>query len=120
MPEKQPLIVTISSELLLLIFFVQLFSNPQHTQAPRASSDPLLNTNASFPSKLRRMLAAVSRAIASHSLLETTYRKRSSAMTEVATISKLLSRDTFAEFVPAIPNIRRTGAAISSTTIAIV
>ena len=39
---------------------------------------------------------------------------------EVATISKLLRRDTLAELVRAMPIIRRIGAAISNTTIATV
>ena len=43
-------------------------------------------------------------------------RKSSIAMREVATISKLLSREAFAAAVRLRPGIRKTGAAISSTT----
>ena len=34
-PAHVPFITTISKELLLLIIFVQLFSNPQHKHAPK-------------------------------------------------------------------------------------
>ena len=39
-PEKAPLIITISTELLLLIILVQLFSNPQQIHAPITKTEP--------------------------------------------------------------------------------
>ena len=119
-PEKQPFIITISSELLLLIILVQLFSKPQQMQAPNTNKDPSLNTNALLPSKLSMALATVTKPIAAHSFLEMTSLKITNAIKEVATISKLLSNETFAAFVLLIPNIKRIGAIISSTTIPIV
>ena len=62
----------------------------------------------------------VTKTIADHSLLEITSLKTTSAIKEVATISKLFSSDTLAEFVLLIPSISKIGAAISNTTIATV
>ena len=116
-PEKIPLMVVICTELLALSMRVQLFSKPQQTAAPRTSRDPQLNWNAPSPSKEIRMLASVTSTIASHSRLDSTSRNTSRAISEVATISKLFSKDALAEPVCRRPNIKRIGAAISSTTI---
>ena len=119
-PEKIPFINTISSELLSLILLVQLFSIPQQIQAHKTNIEPLFSANASIPSKLRMTLDKSTRTIAIHNLLEIFSLKIKRAMTDVATISKLLINETLAEFVLAMPNIRNIGAAISRTTIAIV
>ena len=119
-PEKVPLITTISIELLLLIILVQLFSIPQHRHAPKINKEPMLNSNESAPSKDRITLATVTKAMAIHSLLEITSLKTNNAIREVATISKLLIKETFAALEDLIPNIRRMGAIMSRTTIAIV
>ena len=112
--------ITISTELLLLIIRVQLFSNPQQTQAPRTNKDPVFSTKLPAPSKPRMMLASVTSKMAAHSRLVSTSLKMKKAISDVATISKLFSSDTLAELVRAIPSISRMGAAISSTTMATV
>ena len=71
-------------------------------------------------SKDKRVQDAVTNRIPSHSLAEIASLKISSAMTAVATISKLLRRDALAAVVMVRPNSRLIGAAISSTIIAIV
>ena len=67
--------------------------------------------------KESRMLAAVISTIAIHNRGDIFSLKMSSAIRDVATISKLLRRDTDSgeEFFRAV--IRRIGAAMSSTTI---
>ena len=99
-PENMPLITTISSELLLLIILVQLFSNPQHTHAPKTNNEPLLKVNAPLPSKLSIILAIVTNTIANHNFLDITSLKIINAISDVATISKLFNNETFAELVP--------------------
>ena len=99
---------------------VQLFSRPQQQEAPSTRREPELNSKLSFPSKLRRMLAKVTREMAIQSRLERTSRNTRNANREVATISKLFSKDTLAEFVRSRPSISRMGAAISRTTMPIV
>ena len=84
MPEKKPLMMTISVELLLLIILVQLFSKPKQMQAPSTKREPSLRAKASMPSKLRMMLAMVTMKIASHSFLEIISLKITRAMMEVA------------------------------------
>ena len=119
-PEKHPFITTISVELLLLIIFVQLFSNPQQMHAPSTKSEPSLNAKAPTPSKLRIVLAIVTMAMAIQSLEEIISLKITRAIMEVATISKLFNKDTLAELVLAMPNISKMGAIMSNTTIAMV
>ena len=62
-------------------------------------------------------LAAVTQAIAHHRRGRIASPNRSSAMTDVATISKLFKREAFAAVVFASPAIRQIGAAMSRTTI---
>lgn len=97
MPEKRSFMTTISVELLLLIIFVQLFSNPQQIQAPNTQNAPSFSANAPAPSKLRIILAIVTIKIASHSFLDITSLKTTRAIMEVATISKLFSSGTLAD-----------------------
>ncbi len=97
MPEKRSFMTTISVELLLLIIFVQLFSNPQQIQAPNTQNAPSFSANAPAPSKLRIILAIVAIKIASHSFLDITSLKTTRAIMEVATISKLFSSGTLAD-----------------------
>ncbi len=99
---------------------VQLFSNPQHRQAPMTHSEPRLKTRTSPASVPRIMLAATTRKTAHHSRPDIFSRKTATAIPAVATISKLFSSDTLAAVVLATPNSNRIGAAMSSTTIATV
>ena len=71
-PEKIPFMVVICIELLELSMRVQLFSNPQQTDAPSTSREPVLNSKLPSPSKLRRILAKVTRIIASVRRLDST------------------------------------------------
>lgn len=64
--------VDASSELLLLIILVQLFSKPQQTQAARTNREPSLKEKLPCPSKLRMMLASVTRKMASQRRFEMT------------------------------------------------
>ena len=109
--------VTVSTALRALSILVQLFSKPQHTQAPSTSRAPRLKTRP-LPSHPSRALAAVTSAMAAHSRRERASLKTARAIREVATISKLLSRDTVEELVRATPIISRIGAAMSNTTMA--
>ena len=79
------------------MFLVQLFSNPQHTVATSTNREPNEKLKLSVPSKESRMLESVIKAIAAHNLLETASLKMNSAITVVATISKLPSSDAFAD-----------------------
>ena len=63
---------------------------------------------------------AVTNRIPSHNLGEIASLKTMSAITAVATISKLFRSDTFAAFVMVSPKRRHIGAAISRTTMAAV
>ena len=119
-PEKQPFIVTISIGSLLLNIFVQLFSKPQQVEAAKTKREPLLKTKAPFPSKLRIILAIVTKKIAIQSFLDIISLKITNAIIEVATISKLFKSETLAELVIDIPSINKIGAIISKITIAIV
>ena len=76
--------MTISKVLLDEIFLVQLFSTPQQTVASRTN-----NLKLSVPSNESRTLASVMSAIAIQSRFETASLKTKSAITVVATISKL-------------------------------
>ena len=99
------------------IFLVQLFSNPQQTVAARTKREPYENLKLSVPSSESRMLDSVISAIAAHSLPEIGSLKIKSAISEVATISKLPSREAFADVPLLMPSIRKTGAAMSRTII---
>ena len=101
-------------------FLVQLFSNPQHTQASRTNIEPVENEKLLISVAERIILATVTSIIPTHSrfgiISLTTHR----AITLVATISKLLRSDAFAAVVIVSPIIKKMGAAISSTTISMV
>ena len=103
-----------------LSILVQLFSSPQQQEAARTRREPVLNWKLPLPSKLNVILAMVTSIIANVSFLESVSLKIRNARHEVATISKLLSRDAFAEFVEPSPSINRIGAAISNRIIPIV
>lgn len=118
-PEKQPFIATISSELLLLIILVQLFSNPQHVQAASIRIEPSLNVKApDLLSRLSMTLAVVTRIIEVQSFFEMNSLKIIRAIRLVATISKLFKSDALEDVVLETPSIKRIGAAISRITIA--
>ena len=63
------------------------------------------------------MLDAVTNPMAPHNLREIFSPKSSSAISAVATISKLLSSEALAAVVLVRPIIRKMGAAISNATI---
>ena len=69
-PEKIPLIVVICTELFELSIRVQLFSNPQQDAAPSTNKDPILKSKLPCPSKLRAILAIVTRTMANPSFFE--------------------------------------------------
>ena len=94
---------------------VQLFSKPQQTVAAMTSSEPYENLKLSVPSNESRILASVMSAIAIQSRFETASLKTKSAITVVATISKLPSKDALAEVPYLIPSMRKMGAAMSRT-----
>ena len=114
-PEPNPLSTTISSGSLCDIMRVQLFSNPQQTQAASTSRDPEEKLRLEASSSERMRLERVMRPMASHSLRLMASLNTRSAMSDVATISKLLSRDALAEVVEVRPIIRQMGAATSRT-----
>lgn len=114
-PEPNPLSTTISSGSLCDIMRVQLFSNPQQTQAASTSGDPEEKLRLEAPSNERMRLERAMRPMASHSLRLMASLNTRSAMSDVATISKLLSRDAWAEVVEAGPIIKQMGAATSRT-----
>src|SRR5574344_499001 len=98
-PEQHPFIVTICSGSLPEICFVQLFSKPHPTHESSTKTDPSENDKLDLSSKERMRLATVMSAIAIHSRLEIASLNKQSAITAVATISKLLSNDAFAAVV---------------------
>lgn len=116
-PEPNPLSTTISSGSLCDIMRVQLFSNPQHTQAASTSSDPEEKLRLDASSKERIRLESVMRPMASHRRRLMASPNTRSAISEVATISKLLSSEALAEVVDARPAMRQMGAAMSSAII---
>ena len=116
-PEKSPLTCTICTALFWERARVQLFSSPQQRQAPSTSSEPGEKRRLCAPSKESSMLAAVIRKIAHQTRREIRSRNSSRANSEVATISKLLSSDTWAAGARASPSISKMGAAISSRII---
>ena len=84
-PEKIPLIVVICTELLELSILVQLFSSPQQEAALSTNSEPILKSKLPFPSKLKAILAIVTRTMAKPSFLEIASLKIKNAIREVAT-----------------------------------
>ena len=90
----------------------------QQQAAPSTSREPTLNRKLPSPSKLRAMLAKVTRMIAKVNRRDKASRNTKKAIIEVATISKLFSRDALAALVRFRPIIRKIGAAISNRIIA--
>ena len=116
-PEKIPFRMTISYVFLLESILVQLFSKPQQTHAPKTKSEPVENLKLDISSNDKSMLAMVMSPIANHTLFEISSLNMNKAMSDVAAISKLLSRDTLAAVAVLRPIIRNIGAAISSAII---
>ena len=106
---------TISYVLFDAMLRVQLFSNPQQTVAAMTNSEPYENLKLSAPSNERRTLASVMSAIAAHRRFETASRKTNSAISVVATISKLPSNEALADEPCRMPSMRKMGAAMSRT-----
>ena len=97
---------------------VQLFSMPQHRQAPSTRSDPGESDSPAPGCRVSRVHDIVMATMPAQSLGEMCSPKNARAKSAVATISKLLSRDTLSAGVVASPPISRRGAATSSATIA--
>ena len=116
-PEPKPFIITIFAGSFLESLRVQLFSRPQQQQASKARSEYTDMENDPLPLNESMMLAVVISVIAIQRRGDIFSLKNRSAIRAVATISKLLSRDTDSaeEFLSAV--IRSIGAAISSRTI---
>ena len=85
-----------SGELHWLIY-EKLSTVPNACAVCESVSDPRYPWGLSVPSKESRMLESVISAMAAHNLSDTASLNIMSAMTVVATISKLPSRDAFAE-----------------------
>ena len=98
---------------------VQLFSNPQHTQAHNTNIEPLENCKLLTSSNDKRTLAIVTRIIPVHSFGDISSLNTNNAIKLVTTISKLFNNATFAELVNINPVIKKIGAATSRKTIAI-
>ena len=98
---------------------MQLFSKPHRIHARITKREPVLKPRLDIPSKDRRMHAAVTNTMPSHSLEDMASLKITRAITAVATISKLFSSEAFAADVILSPNKRHMGAAISRTIMAI-
>lgn len=97
---------------------MQLFSTPQHTQARRTSSEPDEKLSAPSPSRLSSAHDAVTTAMPAQVRDCTGSWKATNATSAVATISKLLSSDTFSGAALARPAMSRMGAATSRRTMA--
>ena len=109
-PENTPLRTTISYVLFDAMLRVQLFSNPQQTVAAMTSNELYENLKLSAPSNERRTLASVMSAIAVQRRFETVSRKTNSAISVVATISKLPSNEALADEPCRIPSMRKNGS----------
>lgn len=88
--------------------------------ARRTKSEPREKWKLPLPSKDKIMLEIVIKPIAVQSLPDTFSLNNNKAINVVATISKLLSREAFAEEPVLIPNIKKTGAKISNSIMPIV
>lgn len=116
-PEPKPFTMTICNGSFKDSIRVQLFSKPQHTQANNTKMDPAEKEMLLKSSTVNTILEIVIKEIAIHICLPTASLKTNKAITAVATISKLFSKDAFAEVVIVRPSIRRIGAAISRAII---
>ena len=114
-PEPKPLTTTICNGSLIDNIRVQLFSNPQHMQAASTNNEPNENDKLLMSSKDNIMLAKVMSATTIHIRLPTASLNTKNAIKEVATISKLFSREALAGVVIDSPNINAIGAAMSKT-----
>lgn len=117
-PENTPLMATTLDGPVDESLPVQLFSSPQQTHAATTASEPWLNDSPVTPSNDSRMTDRVITATANHILAETRSPKIATAMTVVATISKLFRSETEDAGELNSPYISSMGATMSSTTIA--
>ena len=117
-PENIPLRRTISRGSFSDSRRVQLFSMPQHRQASRINTEPSENLRLDRSSNESSAQEDATNPMPSHKRGLICSRKITSAISAVATISKLLSRDAFAAVVRERPNRRKIGARISSTIMA--
>jgi hypothetical protein len=116
-PDPIPLMKTICSGSLTESLRVQLFSKPQQVQARMMKSDPADRVSDSKSLTDSRKHDARIRVMATHSLLLMNSLNNTSAMMEVATISKFPKRDTVEELVLVRPIMSNIGAATSRRTI---
>jgi hypothetical protein len=117
-PEPMPFIITISNGSLSESLLVQLFSNPQQTQASMTKIEPAENFNVEKSSTDKMTLAMVINIIAVHVLFPTDSLKIINATREVATISKLFKSEAVADVDFDNPIIKNIGAKTSKTIIA--
>ena len=94
---------------------VQLFSRPQQQHASSTKSDPADRERCAASSMDSIALDRTISPMATQRRRLMRSRKISSAMSDVATISKLFSSDAFSGLVRLTPSISRIGAAMSST-----
>ena len=118
-PENIPFMVTICCGSFDDSTLVQLFSIPQDMQASKMNKEPYETPKDSEPSKESNVQESITNAIPSQSLVLIFSLNTAKAITDVATISKLLSKDALAALVIESPSNKNIGATISSTTIAI-
>ena len=116
-PEPNPLITTICRGSFSDNIRVQLFSNPQERHANKTKIDPIEKDILPLSDIDKITLEAVISIIANHILLPIASLKIKSAINVVATISKLLSKETLEDVVVESPIIKNIGAAISNKII---
>ena len=117
-PENTPLTATTLEGPVEESRLVQLFSRPQQRHAATTANEPGEKDRPSLPSTDSRITDSVMTATAAHILADTLSRKMVTAMTVVATISKLFSRETDDAGDLSSPYISRIGAAMSRSIIA--
>ena len=117
-PENTPLTATTLEGPVEESLLVQLFSRPQQRHAATTASEPGENDRPSLPSTDSRIADSVMTATGAHILAEILSRKMVTAITVVATISKLFSSETDDAGELNSPYISRIGAAMSRRIIA--
>ena len=116
-PEPNPLMTTTCNGSFIESFLVKLFSRPQQVHANNTNIEPMENEKLFMFSMDNIILASVIKIIALQSLLVMRSLKMNNAMSDVATISKLLSKETFSGVAVVRPIIKNIGAAMSKTII---
>ena len=117
-PENTPLTATTLEGPVEESRLVQLFSRPQQRHAATTASEPGEKDRPSLPTTDSRITDSVMTATAAHILAETLSPNMVTAITVVATISKLFKRETDDAGELSSPYISRIGAAMSRSIIA--